>query len=346
MTEKFSPRIEWVDFAKGVVIILMVLGHVIEGVSVLSKIIYVFHMPFFFITAGFLLNLDKWGGRSNYKSFEAKLVKRLLVPYFLVELLWYPIWFVVCHEGGYLRYLWSWCERDPVESFVAIFTGNDYPHGLPLGPMWFLPALLLTEIIFVKLYNRVNRLDMKIFAIAAVICAVIGLTAKDFFILPMSLDIALVSQIFLLAGILIRKNNVVERIDLKFCLLFELILIAAFYFNIHVDMNHREYGNPLLFYAGGIAGTLLVMKLSALMSTGNKIFSLISDCGRQSMMILVLHPIVASILYEIFAAMNFNPRIFFKAPEIIFAVTWLGTIVPLWIAKRFGKLPVLKNFCA
>ena len=228
-----------------------------------------------------------------------------------------------------------------------IFAGNDYPHALPLGPMWFLPALLLTEIIFVKLYNRVNRLDMKIFAIAAVICAVIGLTAKDFFILPMSLDIALVSQIFLLAGILIRKNNVVERIDLKFCLLFELILIAAFYFNIHVDMDYREYGNPLLFYSGGIAGTLLVMKLSALMSTGNKIFSLISNCGRQSMMILVLHLLVIEFLYNLFVRNELiTTSELYNNPAIIFTVTLMGTIVPLWIAKRFGKLPVLKNFCA
>ena len=55
-------RIGWVDFAKGVAIILMVLGHVIYAGMDLFKIIFVFHMPFFFVTAGFLLNLRKWGG--------------------------------------------------------------------------------------------------------------------------------------------------------------------------------------------------------------------------------------------------------------------------------------------
>lgn len=57
-----AQRIKWVDFAKGFVIILMVLGHVIIYTSDLCKFIYVFHMPFFFVMAGFLLNLDKWGG--------------------------------------------------------------------------------------------------------------------------------------------------------------------------------------------------------------------------------------------------------------------------------------------
>lgn len=40
--------------------------------------------------AGFLLNLDKWGVVRNYQAFAKKLFKRLLVPYYLAELLWYP----------------------------------------------------------------------------------------------------------------------------------------------------------------------------------------------------------------------------------------------------------------
>lgn len=59
-----AQRIEWVDFAKGLVIILVVLGHSIPLSTDLSKFIFVFHMPFFFVIAGFLLNLDKWGGKA------------------------------------------------------------------------------------------------------------------------------------------------------------------------------------------------------------------------------------------------------------------------------------------
>ena len=53
-------RIVWVDFAKGSAIILVVLGHFSEGD--LQKFIFVFHMPFFFVMAGYLLNFNKWGG--------------------------------------------------------------------------------------------------------------------------------------------------------------------------------------------------------------------------------------------------------------------------------------------
>ncbi|MBR0289980.1 MAG: hypothetical protein IJQ82_13475, partial [Selenomonadaceae bacterium] len=32
-------------------------------------------------------------------------------------------------------------------------------------------------------------------------------------------------------------------------------------------------------------------------------------------------------------------------PAVIFTITLLGLLIPLFIAKKFGKLPVLKYFC-
>lgn len=46
-----SKRIEWVDIAKGIAIILMVVGHEIGGNA--RIFIFSFHMPLFFILSGF-----------------------------------------------------------------------------------------------------------------------------------------------------------------------------------------------------------------------------------------------------------------------------------------------------
>lgn len=102
-----AERIGWIDFAKGVAIISVVLGHALDDDFSLCTFIYIFHMPFFFILAGYLLNLDKWGGAKNFKNFLTKLFKRLLVPYYLANILFFPIWFVACHELGYLNYFWE-----------------------------------------------------------------------------------------------------------------------------------------------------------------------------------------------------------------------------------------------
>ena len=321
----------------------MVLGHVVHGD--LQKFIFVFHMPFFFVIAGYLLNLDKWGGVENYKKFSAKLVKRLLLPYFIAEILFYPIWFVVCHEAGYLKYLWGWCKIDSLNALLDIFISDGASNDLILGQLWFLPVLLFAEIIFIELYNRLYKASTEFFVAAIFLVAYVGFNVKNFSFLLLGIDIALAAQIFLLAGVLIRKNNLVERIDIKTYAVLTLILMLAVYLNSFVDMHSRRYGNALLFYAGGITGSLLLMKISALI-TGGKIFSLISDCGRQSMMILVLHPIVANIAYDIIVdGFNFPKEKILTEPAVIFPVTVAGVLIPLFVAKKFGKRPVLKIFC-
>lgn len=335
-------RIAWLDFAKGIAIIVVVWGHAVVDEIDANKFFAVFRMPFFFVTAGFLLNLDKWSGAENYKKFSAKLVKRLLVPYYLAELLWYPIWLVVCHKAGFLSHLWDWESLKPLESFLAIFFGNGNDKGLILGQLWFLPALFFTEIIFIKLYNRLNRIGAEVFVAAIFLAGGVGLNS---IILPMGIDVALAAQIFIFAGVLIRRYNFVDKLTPINCAVLTLILIASFYSNELVNMNFRVYGNGLLFYSGGLAGTFLVMKISALMTDG-KIFSLISDCGRQSMMILVLHPIIANVLFEVLAQTTTLPHErFLTEPTIIFAVTAAGVLIPLFVAKKFGKLPVMKYFC-
>lgn len=242
--------------------------------------------------------------------------------------------------------MWDWINENPVVSFGAIFIGNNTGNGLILGQLWFLPALLVAEIIFIKLYNYLNKIGAEVFVLAIIGCSLLGLLIGKIYALPMGTDIALVSQIFILVGVLIRKYDFVEKINLKTSIVMILIVILTFQFNSLVNMTFRRYGENFLFYSGGIAGTLLVMKLSALM-TGGKIFLLISDCGRQSMMILVMHSIIANIFYEIIARnTNFSPEEFFTNPTIIFGATVLGVLIPLIIAKKFGKLPVIKYFCA
>ena len=161
------------------------------------------------------------------------------------------------------------------------------------------------------------------------------------------IDIALVAQIFLLAGVLIRKYNFVDRINFKIFVGLSAIFFCTFLFNERIDMNFREYGNALLFYAGGISGTLLVMKISVLAAkVRGKFFALIEDCGRQTMMILVMHPIIANIFYEIIVRdADIPSEKILTEPTIIFFATCFGTLIPLFVAKKFGKLPVLKHFC-
>lgn len=281
------------------------------------------------------------GGDYNYKNFSSKLVKRLLLPYYLAQFLWYPFLVMKEHYFGHLLKIIFYSS--PIEAFLGIFIGK--PTMLPLGPLWFLPCLLIAEIIFIKIYNQFSKSSTEIFVMAVVISAYAGFVLSCFGYLLLGFNVALASQIFLLAGVLIRRYNFVEKMNLKIFSVVALLLIFSFQFNQRVEMSASIFGEPFWFYARGLTGTLIVMKLSALIKSG-KIFSLINYCGRQSMLILVLHPLIIELLYNLLVRNNFATLAeVYHVPFFIFLSTALGVLIPLFIAKKFGKLPVIKYFC-
>ena len=91
MIIKEKRRIGYLDFLRGIAIILVVMGHFIqynlEGISATKcfNFIYAFHMGFFFFISGCTIALStneiRW---SYYLSFVKKKSIQLLVPFFIV----------------------------------------------------------------------------------------------------------------------------------------------------------------------------------------------------------------------------------------------------------------------
>ena len=52
-----KKRVDWVDIFKGIVIILMVIGH---STSPWVGWIYLFHMPAFIFSSGYTVNIKKY----------------------------------------------------------------------------------------------------------------------------------------------------------------------------------------------------------------------------------------------------------------------------------------------
>ena len=82
MSETCNKRKDYIDLARGLVILLMLVGH--SGAPQLcTKMIYGFHMPFFFILSGYLYNYEKWDKCSIRKLIASKF-KAYIVPYFVL----------------------------------------------------------------------------------------------------------------------------------------------------------------------------------------------------------------------------------------------------------------------
>lgn len=78
-----DKREDWIDAVRGFVIILMIIGHSGEP-KLLNKVIFSFHMPFFFILSGMLIDENKYK-HYNALEFIKHKFKAYMIPYFLLS---------------------------------------------------------------------------------------------------------------------------------------------------------------------------------------------------------------------------------------------------------------------
>lgn len=149
-------RAAWVDRSKGILILLVMLGHVLgAGGGLASDFvgnvltfcrdeIYLFHMPAFFILAGWL-----WTVRSDegIVEFVWKKWMRLAVPYFVFGAM---SMFVFAFVKGFDHW-WQ-----PV---VSLIHGGGWPNGQGFqcnSVLWFLPCMFVVLLVN-KLFDGVNE---------------------------------------------------------------------------------------------------------------------------------------------------------------------------------------------
>lgn len=73
-----SNREPWIDFAKGITLLLVIIGHTVSGV--LSGAIYSFHMPLFFILSGITAKLSS--SAQQFSDKTQRSFRRLMFPFF------------------------------------------------------------------------------------------------------------------------------------------------------------------------------------------------------------------------------------------------------------------------
>lgn len=133
-----SKRLDWIDIAKGIAIILVIVGHTVPNPSPLRHAIFSFHMPVFFFLAGYTFRPKPW------RELLSGSVPRLLVPYLVLALAWQVPTFLMSGApltGGTLV---AGLET------IVFASGVDVP-GLgvaAVGMAWFLAALFTSRLLF------------------------------------------------------------------------------------------------------------------------------------------------------------------------------------------------------
>jgi fucose 4-O-acetylase-like acetyltransferase len=122
-----NQRLKWLDIAKAIAIILMVVGHS-SLPSIASGFIYAFHMPLFFIASGWTTNWNKY----SFYDFIKRRSRNLLFPFFF-----YSVIVLLIH----VHYGWMTMDEWLIKGW-----GDGYA-------LWFIPVLFIATIIAKSLYT-------------------------------------------------------------------------------------------------------------------------------------------------------------------------------------------------
>lgn len=149
-----------ISVAKGIAIILMVVGHA-EAPELVTNVIYTFHMPLFFITAGYFFS------QSNAEhpwEFCGRRFRGLYIPFLkwsLVFLLLHNLWF---HLGILNETYGNWTggvthpygPREFASRLLMIVTSMSGYDEFMAGAFWFFRGLLVASILFMVVYRLID----------------------------------------------------------------------------------------------------------------------------------------------------------------------------------------------
>ena len=336
MTNTMTKRIEWIDTAKGIGLICVILGHM--RVPYLSTWIYTFHMPLFFFLSGAVFS----GRKYSFREYVKRKLKSLVLPYFALGggiFLFFCIVYAV--------------QGQPIIAYMEML--KDFLVQEHYWTVWFLACLFLVELLYYGIHALCGKYPAVASALSLLIC-VFGLLRYHlgWGSLPWNLDVALVAQFFFHCGYLLKgQYNRLEGIRQIKSLKKGLIAVGLLALNAipgflcirvsgeSLDMSIGMYGNEVLTFLSAFAGIFLIIFLSYILH-----HKYLTWLGQNTMVIFGWHSRIVIVLcgfvYQWLGVFQGSQGLAGQACyALVTMIVILGLLVPLSIAiknSRWGWL--------
>ena len=329
-----SKRIEWVDIAKGVAIVLVCLGHrdVPEGMCVW---IYSFHLPLFFFLAGYTTRFESY---ASFGAYAMRKVRVLLVPYFIFGLLYKTI-------GFCFNYLYSHAAVDFGAEALILLRGSD------VGPLWFIPPLFVVEVVsYVLNLLPKGKTVVVILSSFGGYAMTLAFPSICFF---WRLNIAFISLFFFWFARFLRYSRINGRFAKGDALLFFGALIVhaiCLSFNPTIIwMGSNHFGIFPLFLLEGAAGSVVIACVCARLEKTRLIKGVFTYLGKNTIPIVAFHyypgyMILETLFYKLFGWQYLHNVFSHNIEGFVYAICVLLLCVPIIeFVNRFAPWMVGKG---
>ncbi len=264
-----SSRILWLDIAKGITIILMVIGHTSIPMT-LSNFIYSFHMPLFFIASGWMTNWEQY----SIGDFVIRKIRTLLLPFAIYSAIVLMIKECALEGGG------EWLLK-----------------GWLGYALWFIPVLFFASILGRIIYlckQKIMVYSMMFFLL------MIGVVLRYYNIfLPWTLSSVPYACFLVLLG---SELKIIQPLldTPRWWLLcggFASTFIISHFWRLDMAWNNILPIFPLTI--GAIAGTLMMFSFSSYIAKYSKVTtSVFSAIGKETFVILAFSQVIMMLMIE------------------------------------------------
>lgn len=310
-----TPRVDWVDTAKGLGIVLVVLGHVMRGlgsahlmswtstIEFIDLWIYSFHMPLFFFLSGLFL----FGSATKrpFSDFSSDKLRTIAYPYFIWSILTILLKSILGPIPN--------TPRDLSDVSLIAFS--------PIEQFWFLYVLFMLTMLLGAAYKLGLRPWMAV-AIAVLIYPGILPFSQNWGILYlMRLD-----GIYIAAGALIGSKYLQRISDTGIVITASAAAVSFGLVTAGIALTAHEVLVPFLALSG-IFGSIAL----ALMLTRTRVERVISFLGRHSLEIYVAHTMASGAVRIMLQAIGVG------SPTVhLIAGVGAGLLLPLALSYAFA----------
>ena len=323
-----NKRIAYIDIAKGLGILLVVLGHndLREYHPTLNRFVFAFHVPLFFFLSGLFFRPDRSFWETARRKFNT-ILKPFLFTLFLIYL----------GKAAFAKTTFlELAERLPKD----LYASGKYLEWVQL---WFLPTLfavsLFAWIAWRVLFGRVKwdwlrwllmlvMLTLGVWMVPFFWPFTVPVVDREFLGLPFSLDLVLICAFYFLLGYEVNRKPLDKVFASPIFLVATLGLLLVMVFGLHfpLDLNMRRYpslwGNTLQ----ALLGIAMTMSLARHIEKWSpRLTDWLGYIGRISLVILIFHKTIQETLYIKYIRLGIP-----QDPSIILAFL-SGVFIPILI---------------
>lgn len=277
--------------AKGLAIILVIVGHSSFVPHIAKMILYIFHIPLFFFLSGFTLNVRKY---ETFSGYFLNKWKSLVVPFFLLNIFVFLFQLFVMYPDQVLSF--------NILQFIKQLLISDRLHIY--FQLWFLNVLFLAHVFSYFILKRGWNLGQWMIIILSLFVLVyLGqkIYEKEYYLI-WNIDLVPVSMIFILLGVW-TKNNL-HRLEKYFSVYFLpvvgvlTVVVGGMNYRLSgnkiVDLYYQQIGNHFLFYIAAISGIWSVLIFFKTLPES----SIMKSIGQKTLIYYGVHSPIVLVLVE------------------------------------------------